>query len=227
MAGTSWLPLTLQDLRQFCESWLSTITPVPANFGLAASDVTLLTAQLTNYQTALATSEEPSTRTSPAVAATRTAKAVLINTMRSQHRKVMAANLSDERLEQLGLQPRNMPTPIPAPAMKPTINIVSRDENTVRIKFTDPTDPNRRGRPPGVDGVAVFSFIGDEAPTTEAGWKFEGNTTRMSISVVFPATVEPGSKVWLTAFFFNPRALSGPAATPVSTYLPGGAAMAA
>jgi hypothetical protein len=49
----------------------------------------------------------------------------------------------------------------------------------------------------------------------------------MSISVVFPASVAPGSKVWLTAFFFNPRALSGPAATPVSTYLPGGAAMAA
>ncbi len=37
----------------------------------------------------------------------------------------------------------------------------------------------------------------------------------------------PGSKIWLTAFFFNPRAMSGPAATPVSTYLPGGAAMAA
>ena len=52
MAGTSWLPLTLQDLRQFCESWLSTITPVPANFGLAVGDVTLLTTQLTSYQDA-------------------------------------------------------------------------------------------------------------------------------------------------------------------------------
>jgi hypothetical protein len=39
----------------------------------------------------------------------------------------------------------------------------------------------------------------------------------MSIDVVFPATVEPWSKVWLTAFFFNPRARSGPAAMPVGT----------
>jgi hypothetical protein len=43
----------------------------------------------------------------------------------------------------------------------------------------------------------------------------------------FPASVEAGSKVWLTAFWINPLAMSGPAATLLSTHLPRGAAMAA
>lgn len=226
MAGTSWLPLTDEGLRTFCESFLSTITPVPTDFGLAASDVTLLNTRTTSYVDALATSTEPSTRTRPAVAAKRMAKAALIQTMRNLYKKVLAANLGEDKMEQLGLRPRDVqPTPIPVPAMSPQINIVKREQNTVTVKFTDPTDPTRRGRPPGVDGIAIFSHVGEVAPTTNAGWNFEGNSTRMKIDVVFPASVTPGSKVWLTAFFFNPRAMSGPAATPVSTYLPGGAAM--
>jgi hypothetical protein len=162
------------------------------------------------------------------VAAKRISKASLILTMRNLYKKVLAANLPEDKMEQLGLRSRDVqPTPIGAPGMAPQINIVKRDQNTVTVKFTDPTDPTRRGRPPGVDGIAIFSHVGEVAPTTNDGWKFEGNATRMKIDVVFPASVAPGSKVWLTAFFFNPRAMSGPAATPVSTYLPGGAAMAA
>ena len=226
MAGTSWLPLTDEGLRTFCESFLSTITPVPTDFGLVIGDVTLLNTRTTDYTEKLATSEEPSTRTRPSVAAKRISKAALITTMRNLYKKVLAANLPADKMEALGLRPRDVqPTPIPAPAMAPQINIVGRVENTVKLKFTDPTDPSRRGRPPGVDGIAVFSYVGEVAPTTDAGWHFEGNVTRMAVDVIFPASVTPGSKVWLTAFFFNPRAMSGPAATPVSTYLPGGAAM--
>jgi hypothetical protein len=223
----SWLPLKLQELRQFCESWLSTITPAPQDYGQVVGDVTLLNTNLTAYQNALSASEEPSTRTSVTVAATRMAKKTLITTMRNLHKKVMAANLADNRLEALGLEPRNLPSPIPPPAMKPNIVIVSRDDNTVKIKFQDPTDPDRRGRPEGVDGIAVFTHVGPVAPNVEDEWTFSGNTTRMVVDIPFPASVAPGSKVWFTAFFFNPRGQNGPAATPVSTNLPGGAAMAA
>ena len=142
--------------------------------------------------------------------------------------KVNAANLTNDKREALGLPSVDVePSPIPAPGIKPGIAIRKRDENRITIDIFNPDEPNSRTRPLGVSGAAIFSFIGEEAPTTEAGWKFEGNTTRMRIDVAFPASVTLGSKVWLTAFYFNPRAMSGPAATPVSTYLPGGAAMAA
>ena len=128
----------------------------------------------------------------------------------------------------LGLTVRNPePTPIPPPASAPNIDVLSVDENTVRIRLHDPANPTRRGKPAGVDGAAIFSFVGDDAPTAEATWRFEGNTTRTAINVTFPNTGAPGSKVWFTAFWFNERKQSGPAATPVGTNLPGGAAMAA
>ena len=91
----------------------------------------------------------------------------------------------------------------------------------------DPANPTRRGKPAGVDGLSVFSFVGTSAPTDEANWKFEGNTTRTVVDVLFPATVVPGAKVWFTAFYFNARKQRGPAATAVGTNIAGGSAMAA
>ena len=79
----------------------------------------------------------------------------------------------------------------------------------------------------GVDGASVFSFVGAAAPTDESAWKFEGNTTRTVVNVLFPNTVAAGAKVWFTAFWFNPRAQRGPASAPVGTNIPGGGAMAA
>jgi|SRR5688572_2610801 hypothetical protein len=224
----SWLPLTDQDLRAFCTAFLATITPVPATYGYVVGDVTSLTSAVEGYTDALAVVDEPSTRTRVTVAAKQMAKDALVALMRSLYKKANAANLTDDKREALGLPIVDAePTPIPAPTKKPGIAIVKRDENLVTIQLFDPEDPNRRGRPDGVGGAAIFTHVGDEAPTAEADWTFEGNTTRMRVNIEFANTVAPGSKVWITAFFFNPRAMSGPAATPVSTYLPGGAAMAA
>jgi len=224
--GRSWIPLRDQQLRAFTSAFLATITPSPTLYGLVIGDVTLLTSQVDDYTAKLAAADEPSSRTSVSIAAKQMSRRTLLGTMRNLYKKVLAANLTDDKLEALGLQPRNAPSPIPVPAMKPVITVKSRDENTVTVVFTDPTDPTRRGRPPGVDGIAVFSFVGPVAPTEADGWNFEGNSTQMKVNIGFPSSTPPGSKVWFTAFFFNPRAQSGEAATPVSTFLPGGAAMA-
>jgi hypothetical protein len=225
--GRSWLPLKDQDLRAYCQAWVATITPSPSTYGLVVGDVTSLTSSTSSYADALALVDEPSTRTRVTVADKQNKRHALMTLMRNLYKKVRAANLTNDKLEALGLPVPVIPSPIPVPAMKPTVNIVSRDENRVTVKITDPTDPTRRGKPPGVDGIAVFSFIGAVPPNTDTGWHFEGNTTRTTLVVEFPADTAPGSKVWLTAFYFNPRAQSGVAATPVSTFLPGGAAMAA
>jgi hypothetical protein len=128
----------------------------------------------------------------------------------------------------LGLTVKDVePTPIPPPAFAPSIIIESTTGNVVRIRMMDPANPTRRGKPDGVDGIAVFSFVGAAAPAEEGDWKFEGNTTRTTSDVMFPAATPAGSKVWFTAFYFNARKQSGPAATPAGTNIPGGSAMAA
>jgi hypothetical protein len=76
-----------------------------------------------------------------------------------------------------------------------------------------------RGKPPGVKGSSILSYVGENAPDEMSQWKFEGNTTRSTLDVEFPPTVPAGAKVWLTAFWFNPRMQSGQACTPQFTNL--------
>jgi hypothetical protein len=56
-----------------------------------------------------------------------------------------------------------------------------------------------------------------------------GRTVKRSttVDVEFDADVAAGSKVWFTAFWFNPRAMSGPACAPISAYVQFGGSMAA
>jgi hypothetical protein len=130
-------------------------------------------------------------------------------------------------LTALGLLPRASRTPVPAPGNPPGIDIVSSVGNTVKIRLHDSTSSTRRGKPAGVSGASVFSFVGAVAPTDQAGWNFEGNTSKTVVDVAFPSTTASGAKVWFTAFWFNARKQSGPAAAAVGTNIPGGAAMAA
>ena len=117
--------------------------------------------------------------------------------------------------------------PVPAPGSAPTIDVESVRNSTVSLRLHGAGDPTRRGKPAGVSGAAVYSFVGAAALTDERDWTFEGLTSKTKMNVTFPNTVTPGSKVWFTAFWFNERKQNGPAADPVTTYLQGGGAMAA
>jgi hypothetical protein len=77
----------------------------------------------------------------------------------------------------------------------------------------------KRGKPPGVAGSSVFSFIGENPPESTDAWVFQGSTTRTEFAVVLPQSAS-AQKVWLSAFWYSPRAQSGPACTPISVNLP-------
>ena len=124
---------------------------------------------------------------------------------------------------ELGLPPRDFePTPIPPPGAAPGIVVKSAQGRTVKIRLIDVAQPTRLGKPAGVSGASVFSFVGATPPADLANWKFEGNTSRTGVDVLFPTSVASGATVWFTAFWFNPRKQQGPACDPVSANLPGG-----
>src|SRR5262249_3116323 len=106
-------------------------------------------------------------------------------------------------------------------------DIVSVTGRTVKIRLHDSTDASRKGKPPGVKGAQMFSFVGDEPPPGIAGWNFEGNTTETITTIVFPESVAPGAKAALTAQWFNERTQPGPGCDPVGTNIQFGGAMAA
>jgi hypothetical protein len=119
----------------------------------------------------------------------------------------------------LGIPPRSLPSPIPAPSSAPNLDIVSTTGWTVRIKLHDSTSGSKRGKPAGVIGASIFSFVGAAAPSDVSLYKFEGNTGLTTIDVVFPNTLAAGTQVWITAFWFNGRKQSGPPCTPAGAFI--------
>jgi hypothetical protein len=199
-----------------------------ATYGLTTGQATAFGTLNTALQSSYTASINPDTRTPVTVGA----KKIAIQNMRASAvllAKIVyaTATVNDSQLTALGLLPRSSYTPIPAPGNPPGIDIVSSVGNTVKIRLHDSTSSTRRGKPAGVSGASVFSFVGVLAPTEQSGWNFEGNTSRTVVDITFPSTTAAGAKVWFTAFWFNQRKQSGPAAASVGTNIPGGAAMAA
>ena len=59
----------------------------------------------------------------------------------------------------------------------------------VRVRLHDAAGDGKRSKPAGVKGAAVFSFVGPVPPEDASAFKFEGNTTRTTMTVVFPNSV--------------------------------------
>src|SRR5688572_10494619 len=210
----------------------SRLTSAPATYGTTAAIATqydaLHDAFILAYNN-MAAARASGTRSQSLTNLKNEARRDLLNFARPLYKTIQAntAVQASAKIELGIVVPDVEPTPLPPPADAPGIDIVSAVGNTVRLRLHDAANPTRKGKPLGVDGASVFSFVGAAAPTDPAAWKFEGNTTLTKFTVAFPGSVPPGAKVWFTAFWFNPRAQSGPAATPVGTNIPGGGAMAA
>jgi hypothetical protein len=198
------------------------ITATPTAYGLTSTLATAYAALHTAYGTALAACE-PSIRTKSAVSTKNVARTNLKNDAKLLANLVNGtASVTNAQKLALGLNVKAAPAPVPPPSAAPALNVNSVSGWTVKIKLSDSSSSAKRGKPPGVSGASVFSFVGTSAPTDIGAWKFEGSTGRTNVDVAFPNTLAAGTQVFLTAFWFNGRKQSGPACAPVSTHLQGG-----
>lgn len=217
------------ELAAYTPLFSAKITATPTAFGLVAADATAFATVSTAWVNAYNLAVDPSTRTKATVAAKNLAKANVLISLRSLAKRIEATpTVTVAQKETLGIPAHDTkPSPIPAPAVAPQLTVVSAVGNVVRLRLEDASAPARRGKPDGVGGAAVFSFTGDAPPASLGDWTFEGNSTRTTFDVAFPADVPPGTKAWFCACWFNPRLQNGPACAAVPTYIPGGVALAA
>jgi hypothetical protein len=199
-----------------------------ASYGLTNAQSTAFGTLNTSLQSSYTAAVGPTTRTPAAVEGLKTA----IRNMRANAillAKIIYATetVTDEQLVGLGLLPRASRAAVPAPATAPVIDIDSVRGNVVNLRLHADGEATRRGKPAGVNGAAVYSFVGAVPPTDERAWTFEGLTSKVKVSVTFPSDVAPGAQVWFTAFWFNERKQNGPAATKVTTNVQGGGVMVA
>lgn len=223
MASNDFIPAREADLVTWSINFDTKITATPTDYGLTALQATAYAAVHDAFIAAYNMANDPTTRSPVNITAKNTAKAALIDEARELARIVQATpGVTPAQKEGLGLNPRtNGPSPVPVPEEAPTLDVVVREGTMVRIKLHDGSG-SRRGKPAGVAGASVFSFVGATPPVEVSDWKFEGNTTRTVVELNFAAELPPGTIVWMTAFWYNPRGMSGPGCTPVSAILAGG-----
>ena len=228
MANANFLPTRDADLVTWSTNFSALIVATPTAFGLTAAQASTYRGLHNAFVAAYNLAMSAATRT-PAVIVTKDAAK---NALKANARQLAGIiqkcpTVTNTQRSQLGLTVKASPSPIPPPSDAPGLDIVSTTGNTVRLRLHDSTNSTRRGKPAGVTGAAVFSFVGAAAPTDQSGWTFQGNTSRTVTDVTFPGSTAPGAKVWFTAFWFNQKKQSGPACAPVGTNIPGGSAMAA
>ena len=208
------------------------VTLNPSTYALTAAQATSFHAAYQSFLTAfnaVASAREAGSRSKLLTATKDAAKASLLRIGRELYGYVQdSTSVSAANKLDVGVNPRDrLPSPVPPPATAPDVDVVSVAGNVAVIRLHAAGQPARRGRPPGVDGAAVFSYVGAAAPTAETDWRYEGITGQTTVRIAFPPATPPGAKVWFTARWFNARKQNGPAATAVGTNIPGGGAMAA
>lgn len=232
--ATNFVPSREAELVDFSRNFNTKINAAPATYGLTVALAADFTVLFDAFISAYELVQDPVTRSPSNVLAKNNAKEALIDGpggIRALARIVQSApGVTNVAKLDLRLTVRDEePTPIPPPDAAPAMEILSNIGRTVTIRLHDPATPGKRARPDGVQGATLFSWVGeDDPPLDVTAWKFEGSMTKTnSIAIEFPVSVADGAKVWLTAFWYNPRAQSGPPCAPVSTRIIGGLSKAA
>jgi hypothetical protein len=220
--GRNYIPTRDSLLVPFTTNFAEQLTAKFAQVGRTSADATAFAALNTAWVNAYATAIEPSTRTRSAIQLKDAAKRACVSKLRELGALIQKFSGTTDALRvDFGLLIPDPRTPIPAPSVPPVLEVIDRLGTDVTIRLHDGTA--RRSRPKGVQGARVYSFVGATPPTEPSEWFEEGQTTRADVLLNFSNTLPAGTKVWLLAAWYNPRGQIGPACSPVSTVLAGGA----
>lgn len=196
-----------------------------ASLGLTSAQSTAFGTLNTSLQGAYSEAIEPSTRTPVSIAA----KNIALRNMRANAillAKIIYATstVSDAQLIGLGLLPRSVRNPIPAPTTAPILEVGVVSGRLVNVRLHS-ADSERRGMETGAKGCNIYSYIGATPPADPRDWRFEGMATRTITQVLFPDSVASGATAWLSARWVSARGATSPASEPVTFAIQGGAVL--
>ena len=220
MAAT--FPRTDAALLAWSSTFSSKISLSPILFGLSVSEAAAYATVHGNFSTAMAAADKV-LRTPSATAAKNTARTALklaanqtMDLINGRPFVTVAQKLS------LGMNVRVKPTPAPLPATSPGVEVKSVSAWTVNLKLSDTANSGKRGKPPGVTGAMIYSYVGAAPPVDMGAWTLEGMTGKTEQSITFASSNPGGTKVWFSAYWFNTRKQTGPMSVPITTNLQGG-----
>jgi hypothetical protein len=221
MASANYLPDREAELVTWVNTFKALIVASPTTYGLVAAQATAYDTLATNFINAYNLANADATRSPSNIIAKNAAKDLLIASTRQLAGIIQKfPGTTDEMRSDLGLTVKTVPTPIPVPTQPPVLEIHNRIGTQITIRLHDGS--GNRAKPRGVQGARLYSFVGATPPAEIEDWKFEGQVTRTDVPVDFGPDIAPGTLVWFTAGWYNPRGEMGPGCTPVSAFIAGG-----
>lgn len=220
------------DLLNWSRVFAAAISAAPALYGLDAAQASAFAALQSAYASAYATARDPETNSKASVIAKNEARLNLLEGENGAWELVPIVQAfpgtTDVMRSQLGLQLADRHrSPVGPPSSAPDLSILSTLGRSIRLRLRDADHPDRRGKPDGVDGAVILYQTGETFAADEGTWMFAMLASRPVFEFELPWSVPAGSKVWLSAFWFNARKQAGPCATPRSAIVGEGLRLAA
>jgi hypothetical protein len=224
MSATDFLPRREADLRDWSVNFNSHINADPATYGLTAAQAADYNTKHNAFMAVFALASAPGTRTRPRVVEKNAAQQVLRRSARQLAAIIRAfPGVTAVQRVEAGLTVRGSggrSAPIPPPRTAPRLMVLDQRGGRVTIGLGNMAEASRRGRPRGVRGAVVLFFVGELPPADRADWSWLDMTSKTKLTLNLPRGLAPGTPIWLTAFWENPRSQRGPLATPIYTHAP-------
>jgi len=170
MPAASYIPPRDTDFDSWLDNFQTLIAADPTDYGLTTPDATVITASYTAWHAAYLTATNPSSRTTPAIAAKDAQRSSAEATVRPYAQQIARnQGLDPSLITGLGLNLSN-PTrpPIPAPTTNPTLTLVSATFLTHQLSYRDTALGPTKKKPTGSIGMQVFRSVGTVAATDPA-----------------------------------------------------------
>jgi len=220
------IPNTDAGLLAFTQNVSRVLGTSPESMGETIASAAAYADVQAAFAMALATAQEPSTRTRITVGEKRAA-AKNLRKATGQIAKRIAGYppITESQLLSLGFNVRKRPTPIEAPTVAPALRLVKVTGNTATFLLQDAAVPDSRRKPDGVASAVAFSHVGPDKPADPKAWEYRGGVTRNTFDLVFDPALPMGTEVFVTCCWRNERDMAGPACPPVSATLLGTGAL--
>jgi hypothetical protein len=213
-----YLPREEAKLVTWTGEFVTTLTPLVAGTGfpITADRLAEYVTTRNRFVSAYNVANNPGTRTKPSITEKNDRKKALIRSTRSMVDVLQAwPQMTNTLRDSLGISQRGKkPTPSPIPA-QPFVKVESINGREVTISIQQSS--KTKGKPSKVEGANIMVAYG-ELPTTVTGWSFAQTTGKSKTTIVLDA-VDEATTAYITAFWFNGRKATGPAANPVSVNL--------
>lgn len=210
------------NLRTWSTAFAQRLLASGADYNISPQEAADYAQLQEQFAVALRTAIEPGTNSSSATVAKNTQRKLLKDETRRLARIARASPATGHQLFKLGLKPqRKAVRRIAVPRSHPEVQM-RVDGRRLLLKLRDAQHTLRRGKPRGVVGAVIYSFVGSAAPELLSEWTISALATKPQAVIQIGPPVPPGARIWVCARWLNPRLQAGPMSRPKSIHIGGG-----